>query len=127
MLSSCCAVTSASGAVTTSAVISPWLALLFCQPTLTLPGPPADTPLATRFSPAVLAAVPLPVVTAKGEDALALLMRKTAEQAGIPVLRNVKLARSLHSNSNIYEYIPEDMMEQIAEVLKWAQKQKEQT
>lgn len=67
---------------------------------------------------------PLPMVVAKGEDGMALQMRKIAEKERIPILRNVKLARALHEQTQAFDYIPEDMMEQISEVLKWAEKQR---
>lgn len=63
----------------------------------------------------------LPLVTAKGEDHEALLMRDAAERAGVPVMRNVELARGLHEKINLEEYISSDFFEAVAELLRWAE------
>jgi type III secretion protein U len=63
---------------------------------------------------------PVPVVAAKGEDHLARLIRETAEAAGVPILRNVALARGLNERVEVDEYIPAEFFEAVAEVLRWA-------
>jgi type III secretion protein U len=63
----------------------------------------------------------LPVVTAKGEDYEAQLIREAAEKAGVPVMRNVELARGLHEKVNLEEYISSDFFEAVAELLRWAE------
>ena len=70
----------------------------------------------------------LPVVMAKGEDHLARLIIKTAEQEGIPVMRNVPLAHSLYDEVPVDHYIPTHLIEAVAGVLRWLQqlKQREQ-
>ena len=67
------------------------------------------------------AETPLPIVIAKGEGAIAALMRKTAEEYSIPVIQNVELARGLNDDAELEEAIPEDYFEAVAEVLLWAQ------
>jgi type III secretion protein U len=62
----------------------------------------------------------VPMVTAKGEDHLARLIRETAEQEGIPVMQNVDLARALHSQVDIDDFIPLELFEAVAQVLLWA-------
>lgn len=62
---------------------------------------------------------PLPVVTAKGRNLQAHFLRTEAEEAGVPVFRNVKLARSLYAEVEINEYIPDDLFDAVAEVLTW--------
>lgn len=63
---------------------------------------------------------PVPIVTAKGEDDMALRMREEAEKAGVPILRNVPLARDLNQRAMLDEYVPSDTFEAIAEILRWA-------
>ena len=60
---------------------------------------------------------PLPIVLAKGEGALAAAMREMAAREGIPVVRNVPLARALLATAQIDRYIPIDLIEPVAEVL----------
>ncbi len=62
----------------------------------------------------------LPVVVAKGEDYEAKLIREAAEEAGVPIMQNVQLARSLHEKVELEEYITEEFFTAVAEVLKWA-------
>lgn len=63
---------------------------------------------------------PVPVVAAKGEDDLARAMRQAAEEAGVPVVRNVPLARDLLARAEPGELIPADLFDVIAEVVLWA-------
>lgn len=65
---------------------------------------------------------PLPSVTAKGEGAMAALMRQTAEENAIPIVENVALARGLNDDAELDATIPEDYFEAVAEVLIWAQR-----
>lgn len=64
---------------------------------------------------------PLPVILAKGEGYLARRMIKVAEEEGIPIMRNVPLARSLYQEGTENAYIPADLIKPVAEVLKWVQ------
>ncbi len=64
---------------------------------------------------------PLPMVIAKGEGAIAALMRLTAEEHSVPVIQNIELARGLNENAELDNPIPEDYFEAVAEVLLWAQ------
>jgi type III secretion protein U len=61
---------------------------------------------------------PLPVVTAIGTDAVAKRMIAAAIDAGVPVMQNVPLARSLLETGVIDQYIPSDLIEPFAEVLR---------
>jgi type III secretion protein U len=63
----------------------------------------------------------LPVVTAKGEDHEADLIRKAAEEAGVPIMRNVALARGLNEKIEIDDYISPEFFQAVAEVLRWAE------
>ena len=64
---------------------------------------------------------PLPVILAKGEGPRALRMMEVAREAGIPIMRNVPLARALYHNGEENEYIPKDLIGPVAEVLRWVQ------
>jgi type III secretion protein U len=65
---------------------------------------------------------PLPVLLAKGEGALAEQMVKAAREAGVPVMQNIPLARALFAQGTEEQYIPSDLIEPVAEVLRLVQK-----
>jgi type III secretion protein U len=67
-----------------------------------------------------LGATDLPVVVAKGEGELARAIRKVAEEEGIPIVHDVDLARRLRSDAPVDQYIPEELIEPVAAVLRWA-------
>ncbi len=62
----------------------------------------------------------LPVVSAKGEGHLAELIRRTADEAGVPVMQNVPLARGLYERIAVDNYITPEFFDAAAEVLSWA-------
>ena len=64
---------------------------------------------------------PVPTVTAKGEDDDALAMRQAAQEAGVPVLRNIELARGLLADAETGEIVPAELFDIIATVVLWAQ------
>jgi type III secretion protein U len=68
---------------------------------------------------------PLPVIAGMGEGLLAKRIVKIAEEEGIPVMRNVPLARALLRDGVENEYIPADLIKPVAEVLRWAQSLRE--
>jgi len=49
---------------------------------------------------------PVPTVTARGLDNTALAMRTAAQEAGVPVLRNIKLARTLLATTKNGDAVP---------------------
>lgn len=61
---------------------------------------------------------PLPYMLAKGEGSLALAMIEVAKQENIPIMRNPPLARALYKDGFENEFIPQDLLIQVAEVLK---------
>jgi type III secretion protein U len=65
---------------------------------------------------------PVPVVAAKGEGPLAQAMREAAEEAGVPIVRHVTVARKLYEDASVEELIPRDMFEAIAQIILWAKK-----
>ncbi len=60
----------------------------------------------------------LPVVTIKGEDAVAKRIIEIAQQEGIPIMQNVPLARDLMTQVEQYNYIPRNLLEPVAEILR---------
>ena len=64
---------------------------------------------------------PLPVVLAMGEGALAERMMQAACEAGVPVMQNIPLARALTEHAQAGQYIPSELVEPVAEVLRLLQ------
>lgn len=62
---------------------------------------------------------PLPVIAAMGEGAVARKMREIAEEEGIPIMQNVPLARDLLEQGEVHNYIPADLIQPVAEVMRW--------
>jgi flagellar biosynthetic protein FlhB len=60
---------------------------------------------------------PAPEVVAKGQDLIALRIRELARDAGVPVLPNPPLARSLHATVEVGQQIPEELFAAVAQVL----------
>ena len=65
---------------------------------------------------------PLPMVCAKGIGPTAKIIRETALAEGIPVMEDKPLARSLYSGVALDDFIPVELVEPVAEVLKWAKR-----
>ncbi len=63
----------------------------------------------------------LPIVVAKGEGHTAELIRQAAEEAGVPILQNIPLARGLHEKVALDDHISNEFFEAVAEVLHWAE------
>ena len=70
---------------------------------------------------------PLPVVLAKGEGALAEKMIAAAQEAGVPIMQNIPLAHALFEQAELDQYIPSELVEPVAEVLKLVQSLKLET
>ena len=62
---------------------------------------------------------PLPKVVVSGADLVAKIIRDTALAEGIPIMENVPLARALFAKVKAEEFVPVDLAEPVAEVLKW--------
>jgi type III secretion protein U len=67
-----------------------------------------------------------PCLSGKGHGPVARAMREAARDAGVPIVRNVALARALDREVEIDEAIPESLFDAVAEVLVWAQQLREQ-
>lgn len=84
---------------------------------------PTHIAIAIRYEPDV---TPLPMVIAKAVDDGAMRLRKIAEEENIPILRNVKLARDLYESTPLDHYVVTELLEPVAEVLKWVKRLHEQ-
>lgn len=60
-----------------------------------------------------------PYIITMGEGPLAERIIQFADKFGVPVVRNIDLAHKLWANGEVYEYIPEDTYETIAEIISW--------
>lgn len=69
--------------------------------------------------------MPLPRVIAKGREGAAHRLRAAAEQAGVPVFRNVPLARALFATTQVNDDVPEALFDAVAEVLGWVSRHRE--
>ena len=69
---------------------------------------------------------PIPTVVAIGHDAQALHLRSVAQDTGVPVLRNIKLARQLNQDTKIGDPVPGELFEILAIVILWAQEVREE-
>lgn len=70
--------------------------------------------------------VALPVVLEKGFGARAKIMIKAAQEAEIPIMENVPLAHALYHLAEPEKFIPRELIEPVAQVLRWVQELKEQ-
>ena len=68
----------------------------------------------------------VPTVSAKGEDEVARAMREAAEDAGVPIVRNVALARELLASAEIGATVPRHLFDIVAEVILWAREVREE-
>lgn len=84
---------------------------------------PTHVAVALHYDPAE---TPLPVVVAKGEGEVARAIREAAEEAGVPVYRDVSLARALQAGTPLGDYIPDELMEAVAQVLRWVEQMRRQ-
>ncbi|HEX7684142.1 MAG TPA: type III secretion system export apparatus subunit SctU [Trinickia sp.] len=76
---------------------------------------PTHYAVALRYLPETDA---LPVVVASGVDADAALVRRYAAEAGVPVVANPPVARTLY-RVRVGDPIPETMFEVVAAILRW--------
>lgn len=60
-----------------------------------------------------------PYILAMGEDILAERIVQIAKSCDIPIVRNIKLAHKLWNEGEVYEFVPEETYEAIAEIIRW--------
>lgn len=78
---------------------------------------PTHISVGVRFD---AAEAPLPRICVMGADRVAKIIRETALAEGIPIMEDVPLARALYAKGRVEEFVPDDFLEPVAEVLKWA-------
>ena len=77
---------------------------------------PTHYAVALRYNPDEYG---LPVIVARGVDAEAALIRRAAEECGVPIIGNPPLARALFKVG--IAAVPEALLESVAIVLRWAE------
>lgn len=83
---------------------------------------PTHIACALAYDPSQHAA---PVLLGKGEGLVAAAMREAAEAEGVPIIRNVELARALRDKADIDDIVPQDLFAAVAEVILWARRVRE--
>ena len=68
---------------------------------------------------------PLPRICALGSGPVAKIIRETALAEGIPIMEDRPLARALYAKGHMLDFIPDTLIEPVAEVLKWAKQIKD--
>jgi type III secretion protein U len=64
----------------------------------------------------------LPIVVAKGREKIAYYLRTQAEEAGVPVFGNVRLAQALYAGAEVDQFVPVELVDASAEILAWVKK-----
>lgn len=80
---------------------------------------PTHLAIALEYDPAN---TPVPMIAAKGEGPLAAAMRGEAERMGVPIVRNIGLARAVWAESEVGGPIPRAHFDAIAEIILWAKR-----
>lgn len=78
---------------------------------------PTHIAVALRYVPGTSA----PRVVAKGAGVIAQKVRERAQEAGVPLVRDVPLARALHASVEVGREIPEELYTAVAQVLAFIQ------
>jgi type III secretion protein U len=78
---------------------------------------PTHYAIAVWYKPGVTR---LPIVMAKGQGFFAEMMMRIAQEEDIPIMQNIPLAHALYADANVLMYIPSDLIEPVAEVIRWA-------
>lgn len=84
---------------------------------------PTHLAVALKYERASMGA---PIITAKGADLMAAQIRQIASESGVPVKRDVPLARALYL-LEVDDEIPEELYEAVATVLQWVYSMSEET
>jgi type III secretion protein U len=61
-----------------------------------------------------------------GYGFIAEQIRRGAEDAGVPVIQNISLARALFERTEVDEVVPGDLFTAVAEVIVWARRMRDQ-
>ncbi|WP_407973176.1 EscU/YscU/HrcU family type III secretion system export apparatus switch protein (plasmid) [Burkholderia pyrrocinia] len=79
---------------------------------------PTHIAIGIYMNPAI---APLPFVSVRETNARALAALKYAEQVGVPVVRDIALARSVFRHSRRYSFVDVADLRQVFDVLRWLQ------
>jgi len=60
-----------------------------------------------------------PFISVKETNARAQAAIRYAEQVGVPVVRNIPLARSIYRNSRCYSFVAEEALDEVMRILGW--------
>lgn len=60
-----------------------------------------------------------PIVTAKGQDKIALRIREIARENNVPIIENKPLARAMYDNAELDMEIPEEHYKAVAEIISY--------
>jgi len=82
---------------------------------------PTHYAVALKYDDAISGA---PVVTAKGQDYIALKIRESAQEHGIEIIENPPLAQALYAMCEIDDEIPADLYQAVADILVHVYRQK---
>lgn len=82
---------------------------------------PTHIAVALRYDPATMAA---PILLAKGMRKIAEEIRRRAEEAHVPILERVELARTLYRTTGVNREVPAALYKAVAEVLAFVYKRK---
>ena len=63
----------------------------------------------------------LPQLLAKGSGFAALHMMRIAREENVPIVQNVPLAQDLHRRGEPNTTVPDDLLEAVADILRWVQ------
>jgi flagellar biosynthesis protein FlhB len=69
---------------------------------------------------------PTPKIITMGQGIVADQIIRFAQEAGVPVMRNVDLAQTLFQKGKIGDDIPEETFKAMAEILQWLERLKEE-
>ena len=75
---------------------------------------PTHYAVALKYDQATMQA---PVLTAKGQDLIALKIREIAEENDVPIVENPPLARALHAGVELDQEVPPDHYQAVAEII----------
>jgi type III secretion protein U len=65
---------------------------------------------------------PLPRMTIKGVDTIAFKIKRIAKEEGIPIIENIPLARALLAQVEVNQFVPDNLIDPVAEVFSWIER-----
>lgn len=77
---------------------------------------PTHIAIGIYFEPAI---APAPFISVREINGRALAVRKYAEQEGIPVIQDIKLARRLYKSHKVYSFVQLNQLDEVLQLLVW--------